>query len=245
MIKLYDTYTDEDLVFLIDLKKGGKIQIILENDFELTDTIEEEYAILAYSPAYEILNNGYRHLYEKKIEKDLSNIRILYDEEDILSEVGIIADNEYFPVYVKYTLGKIKEHIKSIIEGYSEYIKECIIREFKTEGICQMGLLYYYDGETIDLNLRVGTEGERRKLTESGQDNEYLGNYSKKIDVCEKLEHSLATLILSIQKDGLADEEELLEHIVGEIDKKLHSVDWNKKIVISEDFIFKSRERYY
>lgn len=244
MVRLYDTYTDEDLIFLIGKKAGSKIKVLLEKDFEITEDIESKYMIFAYSPAYEILNNGYRHLYEKRIEEDLSNIKVIYDDKQEISEIGIEVGKKYIPVYIKYTLDRIKEDINSIIDKCCEYFSGYLIDNYQIESLYKMGLYYFYDGEAIDVNLTIGTEAEKNRLMKENQDVDYLGDYSARISLEEALQHNLDTLILSIAKDELSEDGEVLEYIVNEIDKKLHAIEWKKKINTVDKFSFGSIEQY-
>lgn len=246
MEKLYNIYTDSDQIILINKNIKGEAKVLVENEFEFDNEIEKQNLIFCYSPTYEILNNGYRHIYNVRIDENLSNIKTFYDEDGFLREFGIIThfNNEYVPVYIRYDLSKIKYDIQVLIENISEFFIKEINVNWIEENIYTMGLLYFYDSEAIDINLTVGTESERLKLEEGGYDSEYLGNYSLRLNLSGSIKDKLDTLILSVAKDELTDENELLEYIVDSVEENLQAVSWKDIIAISKDFTFQQKEQY-
>ncbi|GFP75706.1 hypothetical protein [Clostridium fungisolvens] len=246
MEKLYNVYTDSDQIILINKNIKDEVKIFAENKFELDNEIESQNLIFCYSPTYEILNNGYRHLYDVRVHEDLSNIRTHYDKDGILSEFGIMADlnEEYIPVYIRYDLLKIKQDMQELIKAISVFFITEIELKYNKINIYTIGLLYFYDSEAIDINLTIGTESERSKLEEDNYDADYLGNYSSRLNLSGQIKHKLDTLILSIAKDDLADENDLLKYIVDGVEEKLKAVAWKDIILISNDFTFQQSEQY-
>jgi hypothetical protein len=245
MEKLYNVYTDSDQIILINKNVKGKAEILAESKFELDDDIENQNLIFCYSPTYEILNNGYRHLYDININEDLSNIKTFYDEEGSLSEVGISDLNkEYIPIYTRYNLLSIKRDIQVLIEDISNFFIEEIKSRYNKNHIYIMGLLYFYDSEVIDINLTIGDESEKAKLEEDDYDIEYLGNYSSRVNLNGTIKDKLDTFILSIAKDELMDENELLKHIVDSVEEKLKAALKKGVISISKEFTYKQSEQY-
>lgn len=246
MEKLYNVYTDSDEIILINKNVKGKAKILEESKFEFDDEIGNQNLIFCYSPTYEILNNGYRHLYDIKIHEDLSNIKIFYDEEGILSECGIISDSnkEYIPVYIRYNLLSIKRDIQLQIEDISNFFIEDIKSKYNKNDIYTMGLLYFYDSEAIDINLTIGTGSEKAKLEEDDYDIEYLGNYSLRVNLNGAIKDKLDTFILSIAKDELMDENELLKHIVDSVEEMLKAALEKGVISISKEFTYKQSKQY-
>ncbi|GKU24538.1 hypothetical protein [Clostridium folliculivorans] len=246
MEKLYNVYTDSDKIILINKNVKGKAKVLVENKFEFDNETEKQNLIFCYSPDYEILNNGYRHLYDVKIHDDLSNIKTFYDKDGILSEFGIISDlnKEYIPVYIRYDLLKIKQDMQELIKAISDFFIKNINLNYNKENIYTMGLLFFYDSEAIDINLTIGTESERSNLEKGGYDTEYLGNYSLRVNLNGAIKDMLDTLILSIAKDELVDENELLKHIVDSVEEKLKAVVCKDVTAVSKDFTFQQSEQY-
>ncbi|MBK1810168.1 hypothetical protein JHL18_05900 [Clostridium sp. YIM B02505] len=246
MEKLYNVYTDSDQIILINKNVKGEVKVLVEDQFEFDSEVEKQNLIFCYSPTYEILNNGYRHLYDVRIHDDLSNIKISFDVDGILNEFGIISDlnKEYIPVYIRYNLLKIKQDMQVLVKNISDFFIESIKLNHNKETLYTTGLLYFYDSEAIDINLTIGTESERLKLEQEGEDSEYLGNYSLRLNLNGAIKDKLDTLILSIAKDGLMDENELLKHIVDSVEEKLKAVVWKDIIAISKAFTFQQSEQY-
>ncbi|GFZ33798.1 hypothetical protein CSC2_43240 [Clostridium zeae] len=246
MEKLYNVYTDSDQIILINKNVDGEARVLVEKEFEYDNEVENQNLIFCYSPTYDILNNGYRHLYDIKLYEDLKNIKTSYDKDGILSEFGIISDlnKDYIPVYIRYNLLKIKQDMQELIEDISDFFITDIKLKYNEINIYTMGLSYFYDSEAIDINITIGTESEREKLEEDGYDINYLGNYSLSLNLSGLIKDKLDTLILSVAKDELMDEYELLKHIVESVEEKLRTVAWNHKIEVSKEFTFQQSEQY-
>ncbi|QAA33063.1 hypothetical protein [Clostridium manihotivorum] len=244
MERLYDTYTDEDLIILIGKKSNVDIKVVYERDFQLDDYVDSNYEIFCYSPTYKILNNGYRHIYEKEVYRDLSNLKITYNETGDLEEVGLLFEQNYIPFYINYDQSRLASHIKELIRDISTSFENYVFNNFKDISLHALGVFYFYDGEAIDINLTIGTSEEKEALDKEKDDTEYLGNYSIRATMDEYLKHKLDTLILSIAKDKKADETEILKYIVESIDKNLSEINWKNKTLTDENFTYHTAAMY-
>jgi hypothetical protein len=244
MERLYDTYTDEDLIILIGKKNSLAMKLTCESDFQLDDYVDSNFEILCYSPFYKILNNGHRHIYEKEVYRDLSNLKITYNDTGDLEEVGLLSEGIYIPFYIAYHQSKVAIHINELISDISVSFENYVFDNFKHISLHALGVFYFYDGEAIDINLTIGTSEEREALEKEKYDTEHLGNYSIRATMEEYLKHKLDTLILSIAKDEKADETEILKYIVESIDKNLSEISWKNKTLTDDNFAYHTATMY-
>lgn len=249
MIRLYNCYSDYDSIVLIknkselkgkvafDVNNNENFKVVKEADFELTDDIFENYTFICYSKELDVLNDGYRHLYNGLVQDDFSNINVTYVDGE-MNEISVTNDKEEIPFYKVYTIQTIKEDLAFILKNAINYFTKEVEKEFKDKVICKLGLNYYYDGEVADIFFRVGTEEDRKNIKENDVYEYCEAAYENGVRLNSLLQNKLDTLIMSVAKDEIADELELIEFLVEELDHYLRSVNWSEKIKITKDFEF-------
>lgn len=202
MKALYSTYTEEDILIIVSKRKDGGISTILEKDFNPDLYDENEYLIFAYCDEYGIFNNGIRHIYEGRLNEDLSNLKILYKNEEV-KEVGLLLDR-YITVYKSYETEEIKNEVNKIILDGGNYFDEKIDEE-KSGGYKEGELLYFYDGEAFETTVFLSGESEIE------------------IEIPIKLEilEEIQLLLSSVRRDERESDSDILISILKGLSKRL------------------------
>lgn len=206
MKNLYNCYGEEDKIILIGKQENIENKIINEVDFEYTDEIENSYLIFDYNEEHKILNNGFRHIFDVKINDELEEINVFYNENGEIEDFGIRDENGYRDVYIRYDAEKFRDDLKRVVFGIIDYYLNIAKDDCGYEK-----LSYLYTGENIEL---------------------YLESENEKIALSYELHNLFETLILSVAKDELVDDYETFTYVVNGVFKDIK--DKYKNIILNE-----------
>ncbi|MGL4774180.1 MAG: hypothetical protein ACRC2K_11485 [Clostridium sp.] len=203
MIRLYNCYGEDDKVILIGKREELGVKSLKESEFEYTEELEREYLIFAYNEEHKIFNNGFRHMYEVELLDNLDNIVLYYDENGSLEEFGIEEGKEYSVCYIRYTPEKFRADMKKVYEEGSDFFMNELQKRYESLNGKSIEFKYFYNGENLDLFFTIDLE---------------------EIHLDIKIINYFEALVLSVAKDELADEIEVVSYLVNAINNKVKEV---------------------
>lgn len=259
-------FNDNNELVTIELLINNKyINVVyimnLDEISNLYEEFQEHFEILCYSPTYEILNDGVETSYDIKIDFSdslVNKIYFNYNEIGLLQKIVIKndVDRVFSEVLSNQQLEDLKEHIK---KESVKFIITSTENYSKNEGeICFMALEYFYDGQAVDIGLRIGLQKERVDL-----EKRYPEDYPNKYDVreatgdykyykpildCNEIKSSSENLFQYLKKLDSKNDSNITYYTIKElalnIANTIKSIDWHNYAKVTNDFLLVEANEY-
>lgn len=272
--ELYFPFVDERSIQIDNIKKeyrygfdkSDRLLLVQEkvNTNEYVDLIYIQYnsldmnccdnnheVTIKYDSYYSICEDERIRIYSSPLDTNSKHrknkLKIKYDNEGNLEFVVHKSEKDvvFYQCFSKEEVERLKI---SIINKMVQYILDNSKKYSEQNGeLAFIGLEHFYDGEAIDIGVRVGLDVERKELeAKYGIEYDvrnYGGDYKFYVSMLEteEIQYEADALFQYLKRQEEEGEEErvytAVSDIIEEVTKKINMIEWKEIFNVSPDFI--------